>query len=318
MTRDEFRAAILERDGGLCKAPLCWEKGEPHKIIAGTIWKEGDGYCLENGALLCSQHRRQAEMNKICPQAIRNWANLKTKLPSHLDPDYVYTRTGEKLERRYHWTGIRHPKTSFLSISPVFRSDHGTTMLECLLDMPLVATTEVRGISLVFGKGPDQIAKWNGDSVAHFGAFATLHNELKKSLPDHVLVFGRWSPIRATVVYKAEEIPAHPFVVSALYDTNESLWLGWPEVRTFARENGFVTVPVVANIPEFTKNWELGHNLTRLAEEIIGLGHERVVVRSVYPFHNSQHGNYMGMYTRKWVADEKPEERGKPLIEVSM
>lgn len=80
MSREDFRAACVERDGGVCVVPWCGEpvdtdpsgQGEVHHIIERELWPNG-GYRADNGASVCNMHHRYAERNHIPPQAFWRW-----------------------------------------------------------------------------------------------------------------------------------------------------------------------------------------------------------------------------------------------------
>ncbi len=319
----EFSYEVQERDG-VCVVPTCWEKGHVHQIINGDLWGPNDmrpgGYTPANGVILCGKHRRQAEAGIICTQALRKWADLNAVLPGHLDPAYVYDRHAVEQGRRRHWMGYKLPTVGYLSVSPVFEEKTPAVMLEKIINTPLVVTAQTRGIGLVFGKHSHTLRKWNGEDAIHYAAFTKFHNSIRDSLPDNLLVYGRWSPIKPTISYKGDELEAHPFAVYALYDMDESLWLGWSEVAVFARDNGLVTVPVAGHFAEFAQKWELGHNITMLAEHVIALGHDCVEVRTMYPFPNSRFSECIAKFSRRWVAGETVADaqvsEAKTLMEV--
>jgi hypothetical protein len=57
---------------------------------------EDGGYYLDNGASLCAQHHLMAEQTVLSPAEIRVYAGIEeVVLPSHLYPDYFYTKWGD-------------------------------------------------------------------------------------------------------------------------------------------------------------------------------------------------------------------------------
>ncbi len=91
LTRDEFRAAVFNRDGHRCvfcgaTADNTHEgKLDAHHIIERRLWPDG-GYYLDNGATVCEAHHLECEQTVISVEYVRRAAGI-TKI---LVPDQFY------------------------------------------------------------------------------------------------------------------------------------------------------------------------------------------------------------------------------------
>lgn len=93
--RDEFRKAVLRRDGGRCVAPGCGKTGtDVHHLIERRLFPDG-GYCENNGVSLCSAHHLEAERTLLDPEDLRTAAGIcETVLPPGWDPGLQYDKWG--------------------------------------------------------------------------------------------------------------------------------------------------------------------------------------------------------------------------------
>lgn len=93
LTRDEFRAAVFARDGGLCL--VCDRPAvDAHHIIERRLWPDG-GYYLGNGASVCEEHHLAAEATTLSCQTLRDDAGIKKiLLPPHLYEDQEWDKWG--------------------------------------------------------------------------------------------------------------------------------------------------------------------------------------------------------------------------------
>jgi hypothetical protein len=102
--RDQFREAVLKRDGYAC---LICGRGSPldaHHILERRLWDDG-GYHIENGATLCDGRlegdkwyagcHMLAEQTSITPDQLRTAARIKNViLPAHFYNDQNYDKWG--------------------------------------------------------------------------------------------------------------------------------------------------------------------------------------------------------------------------------
>lgn len=103
LARDEFRAAVLKRDGGRCV--LCGRQSaegegtlDAHHLLNRRLWAEPHeegGYFVSNGATLCPGHHLDAEYTRSSVEAIRIAAGIREiVLPAQLTPDEMYDTWG--------------------------------------------------------------------------------------------------------------------------------------------------------------------------------------------------------------------------------
>lgn len=93
LTRDEFRAAVFERDKNQCV--ICYKDAQDaHHIIERRLWDDG-GYYLDNGASLCGEHHMMAEQTVLSCDEIRQAIGIeRVVLPEHLYSDNIYDKWG--------------------------------------------------------------------------------------------------------------------------------------------------------------------------------------------------------------------------------
>jgi len=96
LSREDFRAAVFERDGGRCV--VCGAVGQDaHHIVERRLFDDS-GYYVDNGATLCADCHVRAEMTVLSCVEIRQAAGITTIiLPTHLYPDQDYDKWGNPL-----------------------------------------------------------------------------------------------------------------------------------------------------------------------------------------------------------------------------
>lgn len=101
LTRDQFRAAVLQRDGHRCV--ICGSDGklDAHHIMERRLFSDG-GYYLDNGASLCDDSgegcHMKAETTELSVEDIRLAARIFTKiLPEDLYADHTYDKWGNTI-----------------------------------------------------------------------------------------------------------------------------------------------------------------------------------------------------------------------------
>lgn len=93
LTREQFKIKTLSRLGGRCCVPDCPNPAvDAHHIVERRLWPD-EGYYLENGAPLCSEHHLQAEHTIISTDDIRAYCGISTTV---LPPQFV---EGEKIDK---------------------------------------------------------------------------------------------------------------------------------------------------------------------------------------------------------------------------
>lgn len=96
LTRDNFRQAVLERDGWQCV--LCGENAQDaHHIIERRLWTDG-GYYLDNGVSVCGLCHIKCEQTLIDVADVRAAAGITTVVvPECLYDDGVYDKWGNPI-----------------------------------------------------------------------------------------------------------------------------------------------------------------------------------------------------------------------------
>lgn len=97
LSRDAFREAVFARDQHRCV--ICGEPAvDAHHIIERRLFRadhEFGGYFLNNGASLCENHHRAAEMTVLTVEDIRLAAGInRPVIPDHLYADAVIDKWG--------------------------------------------------------------------------------------------------------------------------------------------------------------------------------------------------------------------------------
>jgi 5-methylcytosine-specific restriction endonuclease McrA len=96
LTRDEFRAAVFERDKHRCVncgAPA----QDAHHIVERRLFEDG-GYYVDNGASVCGPCHLRAESTELSCDRLRDLAGIsRVILPEYLDHDNNYDKWGNIL-----------------------------------------------------------------------------------------------------------------------------------------------------------------------------------------------------------------------------
>lgn len=354
MSRAEFRARCVERDGGECLVPTCEKPvtkdpdgpGEVHHIIERKLWPDG-GYIPENGASVCNEHHRMAEDNIIPPQAFWRWSDSegaavpeRGKLPKDRVwqfPEYQIDKWGEQFETpswQEHRKYIKYPSTRHLPWSHE-RDDDDTAheSLDWLTGYPLIATKKMDGGNAMLVKDSENpIRARNGRHAdkEHFDMAKQWYWDegLYAKLPEHLQVFGEWLYAKHSIHYgcdcdkPCEDVgPALEdyFQVFGMYDTRYNLWLGWHETVELATEMDLTVVPYATEVYgelQFEETYEAWDTLYELSQHVVEQGHEGVVVRSALPFHYGQIDRRLGKYVRPGHVKEGEKHWSKrPLVQ---
>ena len=89
LSRDQFRAAVFQRDGHKCV--ICGEPAkDAHHILERKLWGASGGYYLANGVSVCETHHLEAEATTLSCAQLRERAGITAfPLPEHLtEGDY--------------------------------------------------------------------------------------------------------------------------------------------------------------------------------------------------------------------------------------
>lgn len=326
MTREEFRRACVDRDGGQCVIPDCHRQvnavparpGEVHHIVERKLWDDG-GYVPRNGACVCNDHHRLAERNVIPPQAFWRWIGVEDPpLPEGVGSTNV-DKWGESLAQpawQEHREYIKYPSTRHLPWSHE-RDDDDTAheSIEFLTGYPLIATVKMDGGNAMLVKDSENpIRARNGKHAdkQHFDMAKQWYweNNLYEDIPKHLQVFGEWLYAKHSIHYGCDcddpcEDVGPPlrdyFQVFGIYDTRYNLWLGWHETVVIAERLGLTVAPYATDVYgelQFDESYEAWNVLYELSQDVVKQGHEGIVVRSAHPWHYGQMGRRLGKYVR--------------------
>lgn len=345
MSRQDFREACVERDGGECLVPSCDRDvtaspdgpGEVHHIIERKLWHDG-GYIPDNGACVCNPHHRLAEENVIPPQAFWRWADVQDPpLPKSLEHTYV-DKWGDEVASpawKEHRDYIKYPSTRHLPFSHEREADDTAHQdVDVFLDVPLVATIKMDGGNcMLVSDDENPIRARNGRHADkdHFDMAKQWYweNNLYSKIPEHLQIFGEWLYAKHSIHYgcdcdeECEDVgPAlrDYFQVFGIYDTRYDLWLGWHETQAIAQEIGLTVTPPAEvdsyHIGEFDNRQLFWDYAWELSQSAVNDGHEGIVIRSALPFHYGQIDERLGKYVRPGHVKEGEKHWSKrPLVQ---
>jgi hypothetical protein len=96
LTRDQFREAVLKRDGYRCV--ICRKEAQDaHHILERRLFSNG-GYFIENGASVCGECHISAEKTTLSCDDLRRGANIQSiVLPEHFYRDTQYDKWGNPI-----------------------------------------------------------------------------------------------------------------------------------------------------------------------------------------------------------------------------
>lgn len=94
LTREQFRASVLKRDGYKCVVCHTDANLTVHHIMDRKLFVDG-GYYVDNGVTVCDECHWEMELSKILPHEVRLIANITNIiLPTGLSPDKNYDKWG--------------------------------------------------------------------------------------------------------------------------------------------------------------------------------------------------------------------------------
>jgi hypothetical protein len=300
LTRDEFREAVFARD--LLTCVYCDdEAADAHHIIERSLWTaqgEEGGYFIENGVSLCAEHHRfGAETCALQPDVLRRMVQnpLPVVLPSGWDRNKTYDKWGIELKQPTRAV-VKYPSTPYLPMSPGSEpNDINLTDVKPFLNQPLVITIKMDGSNTLLTH--DRVAARNGVRADHpsFDWIKAQYPYMMKDIPPNMQVFGENMYARHSIHYKGPLALDAQFYVFGAYDIYTQIFEGWDVVEQCSNALGMPTVPVIAEWVEWSDEWALVADLTKMAKKVIKQGHEGIVVRTAYPF---PYGNFEGYETR--------------------
>ena len=93
LDRNKFRTSVFKRDNFKCI--ICGKEAkDAHHILERRLFAD-EGYYINNGVSLCTEHHVEAEMTILSCEELRRKANIQTViLPPHLYKDEIYDKWG--------------------------------------------------------------------------------------------------------------------------------------------------------------------------------------------------------------------------------
>lgn len=269
LTRDEFRAAVFERDRHECV--VCHNDAQDaHHIIERRLFDSG-GYFLENGASLCGDCHVLAEQTALSCDEIRQSAGIKhVILPPHLYRDNVYDKWGnivlpngsrikgelfgdESVQKILRSGGVlglfqkyvKYPRTYHLPWSPGATDDDRVLTEEELAanftGRIVVVTEKMDGENTTMYS--DYIHARSLDSGSHPSRewVKNLHAQIRWEIPEGWRLCGENLFAKHTLHYDA--LSSYLLMFSIWNDAN--ICLSWEDTETWAALLGLYTVPVI-------------------------------------------------------------------------
>ncbi len=304
LTRGKFRELLMNASSGKCIMPDCDKDAvDVHHIIDRKLWtgaKEKGGYFLENGAPLCEQHHRLAEIDAISPQVLRFYSGFDTIVPEGFKKDFFYNKWGEPYEiatkngtrpvrkSDFRDENIKYPTTYYFPDSPrppEHQSD--VTSYKKLLGKPLEITFKMDGSNVKLNK--DVVTARNGIDATHrsFDMLKSLHAKIKHKIPDELDVFGEWLYAKHSIHYKDELKLSDYLQIFGVYDRVSKIWMRACDVNECAAHLGLQSIGWDSYL-QVDKEWELINYINTIAKNAIFKGHEGIVIRNSGAFHMCQ------------------------------
>lgn len=311
LTRDQFRAVCLMRDGGKC---ICGSLAtEVHHIVERRLWPDG-GYYADNGASLCNACHRRAEDTTLGAQEIRDAIGIALiALPPHFEPgDYDKwgnpilsngTRLrGELFEECKETIAssmlalftdrVKYPRTFHLPWSPGVASDDKVIddMTAFLADERVIVTRKLDGECTTFYN--DGIHARSIDYHPHESRswVKALHARIAADIPEGWRICGENVYAKHSIAYK--NLASYFFAFSVWNAKN--ICLPWDETVEWCKLLELEHVPVLFD-GEFRRWREVEYAYVAPIEQ----RHEGYVIRLArgIPYKHFRHA--VAKYVRK-------------------
>lgn len=313
LSRDQFREAVLARDGHkcvICKAPAV----DAHHIIERRLWPDG-GYYLSNGASVCVPCHVQCERTTISCEDLRDNCGIKeTILPPHLYRDVRYDKWGNPFlddERRtpgelFHDESvqkilssvlhlfvhhIKYPRTFHLPWSPgATKDDRIMESTKHFHGREVVATIKMDGENTSLYRDFIHARALSYPSHESRGRVKALHQQIAHEIPEGWRICGENLVAVHSIRYQNL---SHFFQVFSIWN-ERNICLPWDETVSYAEMIGLRSVPVLYRGEyDETKIKNLYH------KEWEGNECEGYVLRVAGSFPFSAFRNVVGKYVRE-------------------
>jgi hypothetical protein len=333
LTRDEFRNAVLKRDGYKCI--VCGEKAQfnqfgevvnlsAHHILERRLFKPfGEGYFIDNGATLCELHHIEAEQTILSCDRIRELAGIKTiVLPQHLYEDVEYDKWGNEILRNgtrikgelfnddsvqkilnqgnilgQFTNRVKYNRTFHLPWSPgMNRDDRMMEDVSIFEGQRVIIMEKMDGENTTMMKDIIHARSLDTDSHSSRNWVKNLWAQIGYELPEDWRLCGENMYAKHAIHYTKANGNALKSIFLAFSIWNEkNMCLDWDETQEWFELLGLVTPTIM-----YDGIWDMDfiNELNKKMENNPGTI-ERYVVRLAREYHYSEFRKVCGKYVRK-------------------
>lgn len=339
LSRDEFRKQVFERDKYKCV--ICNQNAifdlndevtnlDAHHILERRLFNHSNinqGYVLQNGASLCSQHHIQAEETTLSCEEIRLRAGITDVIiPEHFYSDYNYDKWGNILLPN----GMRIKGELFYdeSVQKILKQGNVLDLFQKHVKYPrtyhlpwshlLKDDRMLKDDSAFIGKRVICSLKLDGENFTMYNDYTHARSLDSSSHETRKWVKGLWAKIGYMLDDNMRICGENLYAVHSIkYDNLKSyfmmfsMWidnkcLSWDETIEYAKIMSLETVPVIYDevydknkiIETFSKykNEHEGY-VIRIADEFNYIDFRRSVAKFVLPEFrqvvNNSHGHWI-------------------------
>lgn len=268
LTRDQFRNSVFERDGKKCV--ICNQPAiDAHHILERRLFispEQFGGYFLSNGASVCEQHHREAEMTILSCDTLREKIGItKIILPDHLYDDNSYDKWGnidlpngnrvkgelfydESVQKILEKGGVldlfikhvKYPRTWHLPWSTLLKDDRQLKDDSCFVGKEVIMLEKLDGENTTFYN--DHIHARSLDSQSHESRDRVkgIWSQISYLLDDNMRICGENMYAIHTVKY--DDLKSY-FYMFSMWEENTCL--SWDETLEYAGILGLEVVPTI-------------------------------------------------------------------------
>ena len=313
-SRAAFRRDVFAKMGGMCCVPWCnYQAVDAHHIIDRALWnskEELDGYICDNGAPLCECHHFNAEYGNITPRQLRSFCRISNPVyPSVIVNNiaggisrFTCDKWGSPYKRSSRAGKVKYPHTPFFRNSPggnvSEKRENGIMAWDRLCSVDIVISTKLDGSNVTFDR--DGVAARNAHDATHssFDMLKQWHASTSISMDPALQFFGEWMYAKHSIHYTDKLALTGYLHLFAIYDHSNVEWLGWDDVRAWARTLGIPTVPTLF-VDRVSNPKSLEALVQKVGKDVISDGHEGIVVRNRFSFPYSEFSKNIAKYVRK-------------------
>jgi hypothetical protein len=337
LTRDEFRNAVLKRDGYKCI--VCGEKAQfnqsneivnlsAHHIIERRLFKPfGEGYFIDNGATLCELHHIEAEQTILSCDKIRELVGIKTiVLPQHLYEDVEYDKWGNEILRNgmrikgelfndesvqkvlnqgnilsQFTNRVKYNRTFHLPWSPgMSKDDRMMEDVSVFESQRVIIMEKMDGENTTMMKDIIHARSLDTDSHPSRNWVKNLWAQIGYELPEDWRLCGENMYAKHAIHYTKAKGNALKSIFLAFSIWNEkNMCLDWDETQEWFELLGLITPPIIYDgIWDMNVINELNKRMEKNPDTIEGY-----VVRLTREYHYSEFRKVCGKYVRKNHVD---------------